>query len=89
MVAEAVEVAEVTVVLEVLAVQAVQAVTETMRYIVVDIVVLFIVQVITATSTKVGIVPELMVDKVDMVDTIKVSINLLLQIIVTTFVCTV
>ena len=79
MVAEAVEVAEVTVVLEVLAVQAVQAVTETMRYIVADIVVLLMVM--EDTSMLVGIVPEVMVDKADMVDTIKAIINLFLQII--------
>lgn len=89
MLAEVVAVKAAPVVLAEEVVLEVLAVTETTLNIVVDIVVLFIVQVITATSTKVGIVPELMVDKVDMVDTIKVSINLLLQIIVITFVCTV
>ena len=88
MLAEVVAVKAAPVVLAEEVVLEVLAVTETTLNIVVDIVVLFIVQVITATSTKVGIVPELMVDKVDMVDTIKVSINLLLQIIVITFVCT-
>ena len=82
MVAEVVAVSEVTAVLEVLAVLEELAVMETTPYIVADIVVLLMV----VLHITLGIVPEVMVDKVDMVDTIRAIISHFSIIIVITYV---